>query len=493
MTDELNRPGPSVIDGDGTRAWWALALLTVPCVVVVMDLTVLFLAMPSIVPDIGASASAALWITDVYGFLIAASLLTMGSLADRIGRRRALVIGASAFGVASAIAALAPDATVLILARALQGVAGAAVVPSAMALAFTLFSDEHRRARAMAVLMGSFAAGGALGPVLGGLLLVSFHWSAVFWLNVPLMALVVIAGPRLLPTVPGDPTARTDLVSVGLSITGILALVYGAKHGSLEGVDAIALTGLAVGAAGLTLFVLRQRRIAAPALDLTLFRAGGFGLGLTTNVVTSFVMFGVSMLLALYIQLGLGLTPLLAAVVTLPGMLALVATTTLVPRLVRTVPQHTLVGTGLLLVGAGLLALSAMPGMGGLWGVVVANVVISIGVAPTTVLVTQIVIGAAPAHAAGTASGAAQAANELGGALGIALLGALAAAVYRLGVPPGDGLPDTYAGLIGSPGARPAELLTMAHTAFVDGVSLALLAAAGVIAVMGVVVIVRLR
>jgi DHA2 family multidrug resistance protein-like MFS transporter len=394
VTDELTEPRPGVIDG--ARAWWVLALLTAPCVVVVMDLTVLFLAMPSIVPDVGASATAALWITDVYGFLIAASLVTMGSLADRIGRRRALVIGSSAFGVASAAAALAPSAQVLIVARGFQGVAGAAVVPSAMALAFTLFPDEHRRARAMAVLMGSFAAGAALGPVLGGVLLVSFHWSAVFWLNVPLMALVVIAGPRWLPAVPGNPAARTDPVSVGSSMIGILALVHGVKHASLEGVDASALAGFAVGVLGFA-------------------------------------------------------------------------------------------------VGAGLLVLSRLPGMAGLAGVLVANIVISIGVAPTTVLVTQIVIGSAPAGAAGTAAGASQAANELGGALGIAVLGAIAGAAYRNGVPHDDGLPDTFAGLVGSPGAQPVDLLATARTAFVGGVSLAVLAAAGAIAVMAVLVIARLR
>lgn len=491
MTDELTGPTPASIDG--ARPWWALALLTIPCVVVVMDLTVLFLAMPAIVPDVEASATAALWISDTYGFLIAAALLTMGSLADRIGRRRALVIGSSGFAVASAIAALAPNAEILILARGLQGVAGAMVIPSAMALAFTLFADERRRARAMAVLMGSFAAGGALGPVLGGLLLVSFHWSAVFWLNVPLMALVVIAGPRLLPKIPGDPTARADALSIGLSVVGILAFVYGAKHASVEGVDATALAGLALGITVLSLVVLRQRRLPVPALDLALFRTGGFGLGLVTNLATSFVMFGVSMLLALYVQLGLGMTPLLAALVTLPGMVALVATTALVPRLVRAIPRHVLIGGGLLVVGAGLLVLALLPGMGGLLGVLLANIVISVGVAPTTVLVTQIVIGSAPARAAGTASGVAQAANELGGALGIALLGSLAAAVYRFGAPHGDGLPDSYAGLIGGPGARSPELLATAHKAFVDGTSLALLAAAGVIAVMGTVVIARLR
>jgi DHA2 family multidrug resistance protein-like MFS transporter len=472
--------GRDVTATPATRAWWALALLTVPCVVVVMDLTVLFLAMPSIVPDLGASATAALWITDVYGFLIAATLLTMGSLADRLGRSRALIAGATGFAVASAAAALAPSAGLLIVARGVQGLAGAALIPSAMALAYALFPDERRRSVAMAVLMGSFAAGAALGPVLGGLLLVTFHWSAVFWLNVPLMAAVVLAGRRLLPAVPGDRRATTDPVSVVLSVLGILGTVYGAKRVTLDGVDAAGLLALGAGAAALAAFAVRQRRLAVPVLDLALFRIRGFSLGLVTNVLTSFVMFGVSMLLALYLQLTLGLSPLLAALANLPGMTALVLATSLIPRLARRLPARILVGGGSLLVAAGALMLTRLDGADDLPWVIVANIVMSAGVAPTTVLVTQIIVGAAPQRATGTASGAAQAANELGGALGIALLGGLTSAVYRLTLDRAPGVdgyrsPDTYAGLLGASGDKSPALLAAARTAFVDGVTASML------------------
>jgi DHA2 family multidrug resistance protein-like MFS transporter len=283
-----------------------------------------------------------------------------------------------------------------------------------------------------------------------------------------------------------------------LSVLGILGTVYGAKHVALDGVDAGGLLALGAGAAALAAFAIRQRRLATPVLDLALFRYRGFSLGLVTNVLTSFVMFGVSMLLALYLQLALGLSPLLAALLNLPGMTALVLVTSVVPRLAERLPARILVGGGLLLVAAGVLLLTRLDGADDVLWFIVASIVMSAGVAPTTVLVTQIIIGAAPQRAAGTAAGAAQAANELGGALGIALLGGLASAVYRLALdraPSADGYrgPDTYAGLLGSPGDKPPALLAAARAAFVDGLTASVLVSAVVMTAIGAAVLVRLH
>ncbi|MEA2130581.1 MAG: transporter, family, multidrug resistance protein, partial [Solirubrobacteraceae bacterium] len=223
----------------GRREWIGLAVLALPCMLVTMDLTVLFLAVPKLTAALNPSTTQLLWITDIYGFLIAGALVIMGTLGDRIGRRRVLLSGAAAFGAASLLAALSSSPEMLIAARALQGLAGATLVPSVMALVFNMFRDETQRNAAIGLITSCFAAGAALGPLLGGALLEFFGWGSVFVINVPVMALLLVLGPRLLPEFRNPGAGRIDLQSAAMSLAAILPAVYGVKEIARDGFAAL--------------------------------------------------------------------------------------------------------------------------------------------------------------------------------------------------------------------------------------------------------------
>src|SRR5436190_5315298 len=183
----------------GRREWVALAVIALPCLLYSMDLTVLYLALPSLTADLQPSSAELLWITDIYGFMVAGFLVTMGTLGDRIGRRRLLLLGATAFGVVSVLAALSTTPEMLIASRALLGIAGATLAPSTLSLIFSMFADPRQRQTAIGIWITSFSAGGAIGPVLGGVLLERFWWGSVFLMALPVMALLLVLGPILLP------------------------------------------------------------------------------------------------------------------------------------------------------------------------------------------------------------------------------------------------------------------------------------------------------
>src|SRR5215211_7552639 len=246
------------------REWVGLAVLALPCLLYSMDLEVLYLAVPKLSADLGPTSSQLLWITDIYGFLVAGFLITMGTLGDRIGRRRLLLIGAGAFGAASIVAAFSSSPEMLIASRALLGIAGATLAPSTLSLIRNMFEDEGQRTVAIGIWITSFSAGAAVGPLAGGVLLESFHWGSVFLLAVPVMALLLVLGPRLLPEYKDPEPGRLDLPSVALSLAAVLAVIYGAKTSATSGVgftsSAAVVAGLVLGA----VFVERQRRLAAP-------------------------------------------------------------------------------------------------------------------------------------------------------------------------------------------------------------------------------------
>src|SRR5687767_6645513 len=214
----------------GGKEWIGLAVLTLPCLLVSMDLTVLYLAVPHLTADLTPSAAQLLWIVDIYGFLIAGSLITMGTLGDRIGRRRLLLIGAAAFGVASVVAAFSSSAEMLIATRALLGLAGATLAPSTLSLIRNMFLDPHQRTTAIAVWITSFSVGGAIGPLIGGALLEYFWWGSVFLIGVPVMVLLLAVGPVLLPEFRDPEAGRPDLLSAALSLSAVLAVIFGLKQ-----------------------------------------------------------------------------------------------------------------------------------------------------------------------------------------------------------------------------------------------------------------------
>src|ERR671930_781987 len=246
----------------GRREWTGLAVLALACLLYAMDLTVLHLAVPSLSEDLQPSSTQLLWITDIYGFMVAGFLVTMGTLGDRIGRRRLLLAGAACFGAVSVLAALSTSPAMLIGSRALLGVAGATLAPSTLSLIFAMFPDPRQRSAAIGGWITSFSAGGAIGPVLGGVLLEHFWWGSVFLLALPVMALLLLLGPRVLPEYRDPDAGRLDLLSAAMSLVAVLSAVFGLKQVAQNGIGPLALAAVVVGLVVGVVFVRRQLGLA---------------------------------------------------------------------------------------------------------------------------------------------------------------------------------------------------------------------------------------
>jgi MFS transporter, DHA2 family, multidrug resistance protein len=487
------------------REWIGLAVIALPCLLYAMDLTVLTLAVPSLSADLGPSSTELLWIVDIYGFMVAGFLVTMGTLGDRIGRRRLLMIGAGAFGAASVVAAFSSSPEMLIASRALLGIAGATLAPSTLSLIRNMFEDDQQRTVAIGIWITSFSVGAAIGPLVGGVLLESFHWGSVFLMAVPVMALLLAIGPRLLPEYKDPNPARLDLASAALSLVAVLAVIYGIKTIATDG-PALAsvgpvLAGLAAGA----LFVDRQRRLAEPMIDLGLFRRPAFSLALGANTLAFAVVFGIEVFVAQYFQLVLGYSPLEAGLWSVPGAAAFVVGSQLTPPLAARVrpPVAMLGGIAVAIGGVALLTQAGAASGPGL--VVTGIVILSLGLAPLFTLAADLAISSAPPERAGAASGLSETSSELGGALGLAILGTVGTAVYRGQT--ADALPaelpagasgaasDTLAGAVAAadrlPQALAADVLAPAREAFTQGLQVAA-TVSGVLVVAAAVLVARL-
>lgn len=491
----------------GRRAWAGLAVLALPTLLVTMDLSVLFLAVPKLTRDLHPSSFELLWITDIYGFLIAASLITMGTIGDRIGRRRLLMIGSAAFGLASALAAFSTSPAMLIAARALLGIAGGTLAPSSLALIRNLFADPGERQSAIAIWISCFAAGAAIGPLLGGLLLQNFWWGSVFLPNVPVMALLLVSAPSLLPE-SRDPNPGTlDLVSAAISLTAVLAVVYGltsiAERGPGVLSVVLALAGLAAGA----VFVRRQRRLSYPLVDVALFRSPMFSGAFVALLVSVFIIGGTDLFISQYIQLVHGVEPLVTGLWLLPGVISLIVGSMLAPALVRFVRPGVAIVAGLGVSAAGLLILAELSTGSSLVLVASGATLLGLGIGPIGALGTDILVGAAPPERAGAASAVSETATELGGALGIALLGAVGTAVYRSML--ADDLPagvgpatagasrNTLGAAVQASGGLHAglgqQLLHAARAAFTDGFTAAATAATAITIIAAILAAITLR
>ena len=241
----------------GRREWIGLAVIALPCLLYSMDLTVLNLALPSLTADLQPSSSQLLWIVDIYGFLVAGWLIAMGTLGDRIGRRRLLLIGAAAFGLASVLAAFSTSAEMLIATRAVLGIAGATLAPSTLSLIRNMFHDPRQRTFAIGIWATSYSVGGAIGPLLGGVLLEHFWWGSVFLVGVPVMALLLVLGPALLPEFRDPEAGRPDLTSAALSLAAVLAVIYGLKQLAQDGAGWLPALAIVAGLAAGAVFVHR--------------------------------------------------------------------------------------------------------------------------------------------------------------------------------------------------------------------------------------------
>lgn len=403
------------------REWIGLAVIALPCLLYAMDLTVLNLALPEVTLALQPSASELLWIVDIYGFLIAGFLITAGTLGDRIGRRRLLLLGSVAFGAASVLAAFSTSAQMLIVARALLGIAGASLAPSTLSLIRNMFLDPRQRTFAIGIWVACFSAGGALGPLVGGVLLTYFWWGSVFLIAVPMMALLLVLGPRLLPEYRDPNPGRLDLWSAALSIVAVLAVIYGVKKIAETGnAPADAVIGIIIGVAIGYAFLRRQRRLVRPLVDFGLLRDRIVATSLTVNLVGLFVFTGTLLFAAQYLQLVLGLDPLAAGLWSAPGGIAFAVASVLAPRIVRRMRPATAMAGGLLVVALGLLVITQITVEGSPVAMVVGVVVLSIGLAPVVTMTTDFVVSAAPVERAGSASAISETSFEFGAALGVA-------------------------------------------------------------------------
>ncbi|MER6387394.1 MFS transporter [Streptomyces sp. NPDC059382] len=464
----------------GPREWLGLAVLALPTLLLSIDVSVLHLAVPHISEGLNPSAAQMLWIIDIYGFLIAGFLVTMGTLGDRIGRRKLLLIGAAAFGVASLAAVFADSPAMLIAARAAMGIAGATLMPSTLALIINMFRDGRQRGVAIAVWVTMFSVGIALGPVVGGAMLEYFWWGSVFLLGVPIMGLLLVAGPILLPEYRDEDAGRLDLTSVALSLAAILPIIYGLKEIANDGVGPIPILALVAGLVVGVLFVRRQRTLASPLLDLGLFGNRTFRTALITLLLSMLVAGGTYLTVTQYLQLVGGLSPMKAGLYLLPAAFALIVTAVVSPMAASRFRPAYVVAAGLAVSGIGHLMLSLADSSSGVAQVVTGFAFVYAGGGPLIALGTDIVVGSARPEQAGSAAAISETSTELGMALGVALLGSLGTAVYRSGVEIPSGVPegaaDTLAGAVEA--ARPLSsevataLLDSARAAFTDGMNI---------------------
>ncbi len=490
-----------------TADWVGLSVLALACLLYVMDLTVLHLALPQISEQLAPSSAQLLWIIDVYGFMVAGALVTMGTLGDRIGRRRLLMIGAAAFGVTSVLAAFSTTPEMLIVSRTLLGLAGATLAPSTLSLIFHMFADPRQRSVAIGIWIGAFSAGSAVGPVLGGLVLEHFWWGAVFLLALPVMAALLVLGPIVLPEYKDPGAGRLDLISVGMSIVAVLAMIFGLKEIAQDGVSwlpaALIVVGLAVG----WRWVRRQKRLVDPMIDVGLFRLGSFRTALAVNFLAVFISVGYFLFLAQYLQLIVGLSPLQSGLWSLPSAAGFIVGSQFGPRIVRQVQPAAVIAGGLALASAGLALLTQVGVSDGLWVIVTSSVIISIGLGPVFGLTTELIVGTAPPEKAGAASGISETAAELGGALGIAILGSIGVAIYRgqlsvtlpADLPAGaaDAAKDTLGGAVTTaatlPPAQGTAVFDAAADAFVTGLQVTSAVATIIAVIIAVVSWVALR
>jgi DHA2 family multidrug resistance protein-like MFS transporter len=462
----------------GRREWIGLAVIALPCMLYSMDLTVLNLAVPALSADLKPSSAELLWIVDIYGFMVAGCLITMGTLGDRIGRRRLLMIGAAAFGVASVLAAFSSTPQLLIASRALLGIAAATLAPSTLSLIRNMFLDSQQRTVAISIWVMSYSAGAAIGPVIGGVLLEYFWWGSVFLINVPVMVLLLALGPLLLPEFRDPDAGRLDIPSATLSLVAVLAAIYGLKRIAEQGASWVAFFSIAAGITVGFVFAARQKRLADPLIDLQLFRAPAFSAAIATNLLGFCVIFAVFLFIAQYLQSVLGLSPLQAGLWGVPSALAFVVGSMITPAIVKRARPAYVIAGGMAVSAVGFGVLTAVDNGGSALATIVAgSVILSLGVCPVVTLTTDIVLGAAPPERAGAASAISETSSEFGGALGIALLGSVVTAAYRGAM--ADAAPearDTLGGAVALAAELPAEvgaaLLDAARAAYVHAFEL---------------------
>ncbi|WP_433050037.1 MFS transporter [Dactylosporangium sp. CS-033363] len=487
----------------GTREWVGLAVLALPCLLVSMDVSVLLFAMPFISAHLEPSGTQLLWIMDMYGFVLAGTLITMGALGDRIGRRRLLLAGAVAFGAASLVAAYSTSAAMLIGARAVLGLAGATLMPSTLALIRNMFHDPGERKTAIAVWTGAMTTGVTVGPIVGGLLMEHFWWGSAFLINLPAMALLLILGPILLPEFRNPAAGRFDRFGSLLSLAAVLPVVYGIKELTVDGWavrPALAvIAGLGLG----LVFWHRQRTVANPLIDLRLFRRRTYSAAVGVNLVTNFALLGFSLYTMQYLQVVRGMSPLVASLWSLAVMPFIAVAMTVTGILGTRVRPGYLIAAGLLVSACGLAVTTQVRVHQPLAVILIGAGLLAAGMMVATTQTADLMLSAAPAEQAGAASAVAETGSELGGALGFAILGSIGTAIYHhrmagVEVPGVTGeamraARDTLGSAAAVPGPAGHDLLGIAREAFTRGLDVTGLSGALVLVAAAVAAFALLR
>lgn len=489
----------------GARGWAALVVLMLPVLLVSVDNTVLSFALPEISIALAPTGAEQLWIIDVYPLVLAGLLVTMGTLGDRFGRRKMLLIGATGFAAVSALAAFAPTAGLLIAARALLGFFGAMLMPSTLSLLRSIFRNRDQRRMAIAVWASAFSAGSALGPIVGGFLLEHFAWGSVFLIAVPVLIPLLVAAPLLVPESRDPNPGRIDLISIALSMATMIPVVYAIKSLAVDGpsfkAGAWALLGFGMG----YLFVRRQLRAKTPMLDMALFRRGSFSGAILVNLLSVVALVGFLYFVSQHLQLVLGLSPMMAGIALVPGMLAMIVAGLSVVPVSRRVPPHIVIPVGLAFSVAGYLIVAFTTHEHGVLPLVIAFVVLGIGIGAAETISNELILSSAPAAKAGAASAVSETAYELGAVLGTAVLGGIITAFYRGALVLPEGLPadvahaagETLAGAYTAAQALPGQLgdalWDAAAAAFGSGVMVTSLIGAGLVVAAGVIAAVTLR
>ncbi|MFJ5999125.1 MFS transporter [Streptomyces sp. NPDC092370] len=483
----------------GHRAWTALGVLMLPLLLVSMDVSVLYFAAPQISADLEPTGTQQLWIFDIYAFVLAGLLMTMGALGDRIGRRKLLLIGAAAFGAASLAAAYAHSAEALIAARALLGIGGATLMPSTLALVRTMFTDPAQRAKAIALWSGVMAGGVALGSVMSGVLVEHFWWGSVFLVNLPAMALLLVLGPILLPESRNPSPGRFDWLSVPLSMAAVLPVIYGLKEITTEGWNVRYVVSITVGLLFAALFVHRQRTSASPMIPPSLFRIRGFGPAVALNLLSLFAMMGSAFFTTQYIQSVLDKSALEASLWSLLPSMPIGVAAPMAAVLVQKGLSRAAVVTAGFVISASGYGLLALAGPDSMWLVLTACGVLAFGIVMVTTQVMDLAMGAAPVERAATASSLMETGAEFGGALGMAVLGSIGTAVYRREIPGSAPAPahETLGGALAVaerlPGRAGDALATTAREAFTSAMNGAAIAGAALLLCAAVPAAITLR
>jgi DHA2 family multidrug resistance protein-like MFS transporter len=467
-----------------TRRWLALGVLTLAVLLIGVDGTVLALATPFIGQDLNASFTQILWIGDIYSFVLAALLISMGSLGDRIGHKKLLLCGATAFALISVVTAYAVSAEMLIMSRALLGVAGATLTPATLALIRGIFPDARERSVAVGIWAAAFSAGAAFGPVLGGILLEHFWWGSVFLINVPVMVVLLVGGIILLPEHRNPEPGPWDLPSVGLSMLGMLGVVYAIKEGAALGIRPDVLVAGMAGAAALMLFVRRQLRLPAPLIDVRLFGNRAFSGVIAANLLSVLGLSGLVFFLSQFFQLVHGYGPLKAGLAELPAAVTATVFGVLAGVAVRYWSRRAVLTSGLALVGVSMATLTMLTPSTPYLPLGIALFLVGVGLGLAFTVASDVILASVPKERAGAAAAVSETAYELGMALGIATLGSIVTGVYRsfvmpAGIPPAvaSHARDSLAAAIHAADTLPAgqsqALLTAAKDAFTSGLAIA--------------------